>query len=213
MMAGVGASDMSNRCTACGKRHASYAPYCRRCGRPLAGRGADGRVGVRLAVVAALLLAGTCGALAGVAVALRGGVADEGPVVQRIYHCSDSKQGELYRLLQTCGNEFEASLSGEGLRVRTREARAEALDALAELVTRLEGLDRGTVEARMQAARAGWVTEESYRLPAARARALFDVLDDADVPVLVSWSGLRITVRATGADQQAVAGFVAYLKR
>ena len=196
---------MPRDCPTCCRQYPSEANFCAICGRTLVLAVAPpGGRGVMLVLGCVISAAITYGVFAATGSA--------GPIENRRIELPGAKATALYNLLRPDGIRVVVGRQGGRLDIRGTAGECGTVTAFAEIITRCAGKPADQINHCMAHHRELWSTRQTYRLSSHMARVLFDALSPNDVPVLVSQDGKRVSVSASGADQETVRRFVEILR-
>jgi hypothetical protein len=138
-------------------------------------------------------------------------VRPSGATEKRSFELPLSKASAVFNLLKPDDVKVIVYQDAGCVQISGTERECEVISDLVGLITRYGGMSPGDVKRRMDRARRGWTTKQTYRLPESKAAALFKVLAPDDVPVLVGRRGERVQVAATREDQRIIRGVVRIL--
>lgn len=196
---------MARQCPTCQSLYAPHANFCAVCGLALVSPGGAGRP---KKVVLALTLALSALITYAVFAVARPSVELE----DRGFHLPPAKAGAMLELLKPRSVKVLVSKDGGQIKIKGTAKECDVLADFAGLIARHRGKPACDVRDCMKQARRTWTTHRLYKLPNARAKALFRALAPDDVPVLVSWAGKRVRVDATAIDQKVVGHVVEILR-
>ncbi len=199
-----GACTMARQCPTCQSLYAAHANYCAVCGLALVSpRGARRP---KKAVLALTLMVSALITYAVFAVARPSLELED-----RGFHLPPAKAGAMLELLKPRSVKVRVRNYADHIKIKGTANECDILEDFAGLIARHKGKPDCDVRECMKQARGGWTTHKLYKLPNARAKALFRALAPDDVPVLVSWAGKRVRVDATPKDQEVVGQVVEIL--
>ncbi len=196
---------MARQCPTCQSFYASHANFCAVCGlalvSPRASRGPK-KAGLALALAVSALVTYAVFAVARPSLELE----------DRGFHLPPATAGAMLELLKPRSVKVLVSKDADHIKIKGTARECDVLADFAGIITRHKGKSACEVREEMKRARRGWTTHRVYKLPDARAKALFRALAPDDVPVLVSWAGKRIRIDATPIDQEVMRRVVEILR-
>ncbi len=201
-------------CPTCRRPNPSHARYCACCGRALRRSGC--RSGscrgllVTLAVVGLVLWStGWRGVPMAWVSKVREAVSRvrSPQLVRRHLELNPAKADAFFKLLAPADVQVLVARTDRGISIKGTPHEADVLADFAGLLTRHERAC-GNQRFSMDKLAATWTVRQTYTVPAAKARTLYDLLADDDVPVYVQRHSQTVVVDASESDQKTIAGVV-----
>ncbi len=200
-------SSKRGECTRCRQANPKLANFCSRCGanlRDAEGVRSSGRGGSGLVFIGVLLASASLFITISIASSVAKKSDRRPPVMptRRAYDLPKHKAEAFFEMLAPKRVNVVVRRQGQKVAIKGSEAEAGALDDFVELISRYDHLDHDEVHRAIEQATPTWTVSKRYKFASRQADALWVILASDDVPVLVSRSGRRLSVRGAASDMR-----------